>query len=223
MGGLTALVMAQEFPTSLVMTFDPVMKPLDQDLPFPYLTKSWINVYTLHKGIWRWGGARDYEPAATQNIHVDVSHYNPSAMYHAVEHYVSDALRCSGVRGDFDAEEKYAICDDVDGCSMRWSFSDQCVDGFGLKIKLFGIDKRGGINWYWPEPDRHWPVEPGGSLMETIRCTPGEKICYGASTSFDDDEHWGVGLDGKGSCKTCCNFCRSTDVVVTNTRRLTCP
>ena len=223
-GGVTALVMAQEFATSLVMTLDPVMKPLDQDLPFPYLTKSWINVYTLDSGYWRWGGARDYEPAATYNFHVDVSHYEPSVMYHAVEHHVSDALKCSGERGDFDAEEKYAICEDVDGCSMKWSLSDHCVDGLGLMVKLFGVNRQGKVNWYWPEHDRHWPVEPGGSMAAEITCAPGELVCYGASTSFDDRAvFWGAGLDGTGSCKTCCNYCRSTQTVVTNTRRLTCP
>ena len=40
-----------------------------------------------------------------------------------------------------------------------------------------------------------------------MTCSPGEKICYGAARSGNYAKYWGVGIQGRAGCRSCCMEC----------------
>lgn len=98
--------------------------------------------------------------------------------------------------------------------AMTWTISDGCSDGRGLQVKFY--DKtNGGV---WPSGSTHYLASPGGSVVRTLGCTRGARVCFGATTDPSTSTYWGVGLDGSRGCDSCCNTCDDVSV----SRNLTC-
>jgi hypothetical protein len=86
---------------------------------------------------------------------------------------------------------------------MEWSLVDGCNDGRGIAVRLF--DKTN--NLLWPSASQYWRTGPGGSVDVPIACQRGARICYGAATDPQTTSYWGIGLDGRQGCDSCCFTC----------------
>ena len=99
-----------------------------------------------------------------------------------------------------------------DGGSISWTVADQCDDNSGVELRFFQYPGQTA------QPSRSWPSSPDEVFRAspesiTLRCTSGQRVCYGAqSTSFDAEGNpssvWGVGIDGDRQqddryCTTC--------------------
>jgi hypothetical protein len=87
---------------------------------------------------------------------------------------------------------------------MTWSFKSPPPDI--VYLQLYGQDSKN----IWPAPDKYYKLAGRAAHKVRIRCSLGEKICYGAWT--DGNTSWGVGKDNKsGGCKDCCVTCSKGD------------
>ena len=73
-----------------------------------------------------------------------------------------------------------------------------------VQIKFFSQDR----HVVWPGPDEHYTLSDYGEHAFRLRCVNGEKICYGAWVSGDEDRYWGAGYDGSEGCSSCCVTCQ---------------
>jgi hypothetical protein len=73
-------------------------------------------------------------------------------------------------------------------------------------------------NHEWPGNDKAWGLDDYGTHRFTLSCNAGEKICYGAWATGDSTTYWGVGLNGKNGCTSCCAICGEEDPVKTLTQ-----
>lgn len=92
--------------------------------------------------------------------------------------------------------------------NMAWRLTDGCSDGRGLQVKLF--DKTNSL--VWPDASHVYVVGSGGTFQQTISCRRGANVCYGAQTDPSNGTYWGVGIDGRQGCSTCCFTCADTTV-----------
>jgi hypothetical protein len=98
-------------------------------------------------------------------------------------------------------------CDwDRDDCTMSWTFVDLCDDTEAIHVGLYQV----GANGYFDEGEKEWESldlevygEPG---TIDIRCTEGEKVCYGA---WSESSYWlwGCAQDCQQDCPDCCYYC----------------
>ena len=93
---------------------------------------------------------------------------------------------------------------------LTFTLKDQCADGRGIDARFF--EYRGAsITGRWPSTtDNVYTADSGDSLSQRLLCTPGQKVCYGATEHPNDGTgYWGVGLDGRSrssrtnNCTTC--------------------
>lgn len=88
---------------------------------------------------------------------------------------------------------------------MTWKFTSlhpNIVD-----VKLF--DK--SHNLVWPAGGNVWSLKDDNAHTVRINCTPGNRICYGAAVRGTGSSYWGIGLDGRQGCQTCCYVCGRGD------------
>jgi len=86
---------------------------------------------------------------------------------------------------------------------MTWSFKSTPPDV--VYLQLHGQD-----NKVWPAPDKYYKFDGRAAHKARIRCSLGEKICYGAWT--DSNRSWGVGKGNKTvGCTDCCVPCSKGD------------
>ena len=86
---------------------------------------------------------------------------------------------------------------------MTWSFKSTPPDV--VYLQLYGQD-----NKVWPAPDKYYKFDGRTAHKARIRCSLGEKICYGAWT--DSNRSWGVGKGNKTvGCTDCCVPCSKGD------------
>jgi len=86
---------------------------------------------------------------------------------------------------------------------MTWSFKSTPPDV--VYLQLYGQD-----NKVWPAPDKYYKFDGRAAHKARIRCSLGEKICYGAWT--DSNRSWGVGKGNKTvGCTDCCVPCSKGD------------
>ena len=76
---------------------------------------------------------------------------------------------------------------------------------FSVMVKFFAQSR----DWWWPGRTRHWDLDHSSAQAFRLNCQDGEKICYGASYTADDQTHWGVGFQGDKACQGCCLTCGS--------------
>ncbi len=86
---------------------------------------------------------------------------------------------------------------------MTWSF--KITPPNVAYLQLYGPDNKN----VWPAPDKYYKLDGSKAHKTKIRCSLGEKICYGAWT--DGDTSWGVGKGNKSVCKGCCVTCSKGD------------
>ena len=68
-----------------------------------------------------------------------------------------------------------------------------------------------GLSFYSKNYGGEWPGNGkqyilSGTKTYNLRCTPGEKICFGAWRDHQTT-YWGVGKNGKEGCQSCCIQC----------------
>jgi hypothetical protein len=86
---------------------------------------------------------------------------------------------------------------------MTWSFKNTPPNV--VYLQLYGPDSKN----VWPAPDKYYKLDGSKAHKTKIRCSLGEKICYGAWT--DGDTSWGVGKGNKSVCTGCCVTCSKGD------------
>ena len=87
---------------------------------------------------------------------------------------------------------------------MTWSFKVTPPDV--AYLQLYGQDSKN----VWPAPDKYYKLDGRAAHKARIRCSLGEKICYGAWT--DGNTSWGVGKGNKSvGCQGCCVTCSKGD------------
>jgi hypothetical protein len=70
------------------------------------------------------------------------------------------------------------------------------------------------VKYFSPSRKVNWPAGKVFVLKDSkthdmkLTCVNGEQICYGAATS-NKSAQWGVGIDGKGTCTSCCHRCNN--------------
>ena len=101
----------------------------------------------------------------------------------------------------------------VPSTNMTWRFEKTCNDGYTTSLKLYDRDS-GAV---WPSNTRSWTFKSGESITETISCSSGNKICFGAANNADDSlGYWGIGIGHFLGCTDCCRSCgTSSDVINT--------
>ncbi len=77
-----------------------------------------------------------------------------------------------------------------------------------VQISFFSQDR----DHSWPGGDRSYNLHDSKFHQFKLTCDRGEKICYGAWDSGDDDTYWGTGPDNDESCDNCCLVCGSGQV-----------
>ncbi len=58
----------------------------------------------------------------------------------------------------------------------------------------------------WPGNGNAWDIYDYDTHTFNLRCTPGEKICWGAWDKTNVNTYWGV-RQGDRSCTNCCYVC----------------
>lgn len=64
----------------------------------------------------------------------------------------------------------------------------------------------------WPGGNNAYNLSSGDSNSYKLACRSGEKICYGAWVKGNSSTYWGVGLNNKQSCDSCCQTCGDGDL-----------
>ena len=82
------------------------------------------------------------------------------------------------------------------------TITDNCDDGLPIDYKFY--DRANSR--VWPSSSTHYTTgEYGYESIRRLSCTIGAKICYGGKSG---DTYWGVNLDGKSGCESCCITCQ---------------
>jgi hypothetical protein len=96
--------------------------------------------------------------------------------------------------------------DPYDECEplMDLLVTDLCDDGLDVEWKVFSEDR----DWVWPTGSQVF-VTAGYDFdnYETIQCSEGESLCFGALAG---EQTWGLGLEGPAgglNCEDCCFDC----------------
>jgi hypothetical protein len=61
----------------------------------------------------------------------------------------------------------------------------------------------------WPGDYRVYLLRPSENSSMSLRCIPGEKICFGAWSHANINRQWGVGYKRRLGCENCCAYCGS--------------
>ncbi len=65
-----------------------------------------------------------------------------------------------------------------------------------------------------PGPGRAYDIDNYRKHEYTLRCRRGERICYGGWVEGDAKRYWGVGLNNRHRCETCCYVCNNNETRV---------
>jgi hypothetical protein len=91
-----------------------------------------------------------------------------------------------------------------------------CNDGYTTYVQFFD-EKSGAV---WPSATTGWTLSNGQTLTETISCTTGDQIAFGAADNGNNTlGYWSVGFGGRLGCSGCTYSCQNTTVT---TFSLTC-
>ena len=73
-------------------------------------------------------------------------------------------------------------------------------------------------NAAWPGDNEAYNLNDSGVHEYNLSCQAGEKICYGAWVSGNQNTFWGAGLHARQSCASCCYTCdgSETPIIVLN-------
>ncbi len=92
--------------------------------------------------------------------------------------------------------------------SAEATFEIRSLYKYKVQISFFSQDR----DHSWPGGDRSYNLHDSKMHRFKLTCERGEKICYGAWETEDEDTYWGVGPDDDESCDNCCLVCGSGQV-----------
>ncbi len=80
------------------------------------------------------------------------------------------------------------------------TFQVKCDYQYAVRLEFYSMER----NLAWPGSNESYKVDDYETHTYRLKCSSGEKICYGAGAG---PLYWGVGLDGRSGCKNCCAKC----------------
>ena len=104
------------------------------------------------------------------------------------------------------------------GAGVVATATSACSDTVYLRF----FEGRSGVtssSQQWPGGGRSYVLSNGDTFRQTLACTPGYKVCYGATRS--GGTYWGVG-DGNEGCTGCCTTCPTSGTGSLSAGRLVC-
>ncbi|WP_147082599.1 hypothetical protein [Methylobacterium haplocladii] len=72
-----------------------------------------------------------------------------------------------------------------------------------IEIAFYSDNRK---NWAWPSFSSHWTLKDREFHDYRLGCEIGESVCYGAWYK-NQTKYWGVGMENKHSCSSCCLVC----------------
>ena len=85
------------------------------------------------------------------------------------------------------------------------SLRGACSDTIHLRF-FEGRDDVTSSSAQWPGGGRVYVVREGERYQQSLGCTPGHKVCYGARNT-STNSYWGVDIDASEGCEGCCQRC----------------
>jgi len=86
--------------------------------------------------------------------------------------------------------------------TLHWDFKSNYRYKAGIK---FYSETRKGHEW--PSVANMWVLDDYKTHTFRLSCVPGEKICFGAWSTGNDRNYWGVGHGNRQGCQNCCHTC----------------
>ena len=62
-------------------------------------------------------------------------------------------------------------------------------------------------NHIWPGDNEAYALPANERTDITLNCFSGQRICYGAWDKYDHRYYWGMGINRRHSCASCCYIC----------------
>lgn len=92
------------------------------------------------------------------------------------------------------------------------SITDRCTARYQIHWKIYTYPRaNASASGVWPASNRHYYTERyGETYRQSVSCTPGYLVCYGARGGSRRQYSWGVGYDGREGCDDCCVTCPSS-------------
>lgn len=95
------------------------------------------------------------------------------------------------------------------------TFNLENESDYDIQIEFYSQDR----SHAWPGGDQAYNLASGKENEYRLQCRDGEKICYGAWVKGKSSTYWGVGLQNKQACESCCQTCGEGNL----SKRLTNP
>jgi hypothetical protein len=83
------------------------------------------------------------------------------------------------------------------------TFSLENESDYDIQIEFYSQDR----SHAWPGGDQAYNLASGDENSYKLACRGSEKICYGAWVKGKSATYWGVGLNNKQACESCCQTC----------------
>jgi hypothetical protein len=98
--------------------------------------------------------------------------------------------------------------------AQQVTFRVQSMYQYKVQIEFYSQNRQ----FAWPGGTRAYNLDDYAVHTYTLNCNRGERICYGAWVTGNQNKFWGVGLHGRQSCGNCCYRCdgQQTPVIVLN-------
>ena len=109
---------------------------------------------------------------------------------------------------------------DPTSSGLRVSLGSACSDTIHLRF----FEDRNDVtssSAQWPGGGRVYVVRDGESYQQSLGCTPGYKVCYGARNTRTNS-YWGIDIDASKGCENCCTTCPASSNREWNLGNLSC-
>ena len=109
---------------------------------------------------------------------------------------------------------------DTVSSGLRVSLGSTCSDTIHLRF----FEDRNDVtssSAQWPGGGRVYVVREGESYQQSLGCTPGYKVCWGARNTRTNS-YWGIDIDASKGCENCCTTCPSSSIREWNLGNLSC-
>ncbi len=90
---------------------------------------------------------------------------------------------------------------------MTWTMTSEYE--YKVQVEFYSQDHK----TIWPGHGNAYALNDSAAHKFSISCEEGEKICYGAWATGDSSVYWGVGLNNRHDCESCCAICGEKDPV----------
>jgi hypothetical protein len=91
--------------------------------------------------------------------------------------------------------------------NMTWTMTSDYR--YKVQVEFYSQNR----NTAWPGGGTVYTLNDYSPHKFSLACRGGEKICYGAWATGDAGTYWGVGINNKHACKSCCAVCGESDPV----------